>query len=98
MSAVAGPDAAEQRRADLVPVGQFDEEADVTGERPASEGGAGREVCLRADASLALETAFDLLGVGTDRLADAGQLVDERDRRRQEGVESVLGHLRRLDR
>ena len=43
-----------------------------------------------------LRPAGHLCGVGADRLADRGHLVDEGHRRREEAVQGVLGHLGRL--
>ena len=73
------------------------ERADVARQRAAREGAARPEVGPRPDPRLALERRGDLTGIGADALADGGDLVDERHRRREERVERVLGHLGRLD-
>ena len=52
---------------------------------------------LRADAGVEAHAASDLVDVGADALADVGDLVDERDLGRQEGVGGELDHLRRGD-
>jgi hypothetical protein len=95
---VAGQHAREQRHADAHRRAAVHQEAHVARQRAARESGARRQVRPAADPALALQAALDLLGVGADRLAQPGQLVDERHRRGEEGVQRVLGHLARLDR
>src|SRR5439155_22896418 len=76
----------------------LDQELDIARERAAGKGAARTEVRPRADTDVALESPLDLARIGADGLAERRQLVGEGDRRGQEGVERVLGHLRRLDR
>ena len=73
-------------------------ELDVARERAAREGGTGPDIGAGADARIGLQPLLDLGGVGADLLADRGELVRERHRQRQEGVEPVLDHLGGLDR
>ena len=47
----------------------------------------------RADPLVEAHPAGDLGDVGADLLADVGDLVDEADLRRQEGVRGELDHL-----
>ena len=72
--------------------GQLLERVDVLGEAAAAEADPGLQE-LRADAVVEAHPARDLDDVGAGLLADVGDLVDERDLRRQEGVRGELDHL-----
>src|SRR5213076_2495222 len=65
----------------------------VTREGSPGEWSAGRQVGAGPDPRLALEAALDLLSIRSDHLAHARNLVHERDRGRQERINSVLGHF-----
>ena len=69
---------------------------DVLREAGAAEADPGLQE-LRADAVVQAHPARDLDDVGAGLLAHVGDLVDERDLRRQEGVGGELDHLGALD-
>ena len=72
--------------------GELLERVDILGEAAASEADPGLQE-LRPDAVVEAHPACDLDDVGAGLLADVGDLVDERDLRRQEGVGGQLDHL-----
>jgi len=68
----------------------------------APEGAAGEakpweDRCPRADARVGLQGGSDIPGVGTDCLAEVGELAHEADAGGQVGVHRMLGHLRAGD-
>ena len=66
----------------------------VLREARAAEAGAGIEE-LVADARVGADAAAHLLDVGAERLGEVGELVHERDARREHRVGGVLGELGR---
>ena len=79
------------------PAAHLRQEPEVPGQGAARDGAAGSQVGFGPNAGLALQPPLHFLGVGADLLTQGGELVHEGHRRGQEGVDGVLGHLRRLD-
>jgi hypothetical protein len=79
------------------PFADVGQEREIARQRPARECLTGAQIRFGPDPDVALEPGLDFPRVGADAFAHAGDLVHERDRRCQERVEGVLGHLRRLD-
>ena len=79
-----------QRRA--VVLRGLDQRQRVLGEARAAVAGAGVQE-FRADAVVEADAARDVLDVGADLLAQVGDLVDEGDLGREEGVGGVLDQL-----
>ena len=94
---VARANRAEEVRRHVLALADLRQVVDVARERSSGEGAARPEVGAGADPPLGLQPSFDLGRVGADALRDAGELVRERDRQREEGVHAVLHELRRLD-
>ena len=69
----------------------------VLGEARAAIAGAGMEE-FAADAAVEADALGDVLHIGADLLAQIGDLVDEGDLGREEGVGGVFDELGRLDR
>ena len=84
----------EQRRRIVALDRQLLERAHVLGEARTAVADPGPEE-LRPDPPIVADPVTDRAHVDVEQLADVGDLVDERDLGRQEGVRRVLDHLRR---
>ena len=81
----------------VVVLRRLDQRERVLREAGAAIAGSGVQE-LRADAVVEADAARDLLDVRADLLAEIGDLVDEGDLRREEGVRGVFGELGRAAR
>ena len=87
-------DARQDRRRDAERLADVAQRGDVLGQAASAEADPGPEEVV-ADPWVEGDPLDDLVDADADRLAQAGDLVDERDPRREEGVGDVLDHLGR---
>ena len=90
-------DGAQHAEVEPVLVGAADHRLHVLREAGAAVADAGEEEVV-ADAAVEADAAAHVVDVGADALAEVGDLVHQRDARRQHGVGGVLGHLGALRR
>ena len=91
-AALTSSTAPQDARRDVARLRHRDQRLDVLRKARAAVADAGEQK-RRADAAVEADAAAHVLDVAAERLAQVGELVDQRDARRQHGVGGVLGHL-----
>ena len=94
LSAIDVLDTRQDRCRDAVRLADVAQRRDVLGQAAAPVADPGAEEVI-ADPRVVCDPRHDLVDADADRFTQAGDLVDEGDPRRQEGVRDVLDHLGR---